>query len=171
MRLRRHVGLHRQSNCIYILTMPCIDHISVWNQFDFATDHRLGRTNWRWVQQPRHRRFPHIVTFRLTITRIADLITAKATCQQNSIGYIIHKLVGVPMIVGVLRLKKNCSYKSLTSPLTVSDSPSQCQECERSCVGNFIMLIFLATRFYSPISLFHDLTTIFAVDRHYDFRV
>ena len=40
--VRRHVGLHRQSNCIYILPMPCVGIISAWNQFDFATDHRLG---------------------------------------------------------------------------------------------------------------------------------
>ena len=45
------------------------------------------------------------------------------------------------------------------------------QECERSRVGNCIRLIFLATRFYSPISLFHDMTIILAVDRHYVFRV
>ena len=42
----RHVGLHRQSNCtyMYILAMPCVDNIrpTAWNQFDFATDHRLG---------------------------------------------------------------------------------------------------------------------------------
>ena len=31
------------------------------------------------------------------------------------------------------------------------------------------MLIFLATQCYSPISLFHDPTTISAVDRHYVF--
>ena len=53
----RHIGLHRQSNCIYILTMPCVDNISVWNHFDNAIDHRLGRTIWRWVQQTRHRCF------------------------------------------------------------------------------------------------------------------
>ena len=27
----RHVGLHRQSNCTYILAMPCEDNISAWN--------------------------------------------------------------------------------------------------------------------------------------------
>ncbi len=49
--ISRHVGLHRQSNCtyMYILAMPCVDNITAWNQFDFATDHRLGWTNWRWV--------------------------------------------------------------------------------------------------------------------------
>ena len=43
--------------------------------------------------------------------------------------------------------------------------------CERSSVGHFIMLFFLATRFYSTISLLHDVSTIFSVDRHYVFRV
>ena len=38
----RHVGLHGQSSCTYILAMPCVDNVSAWNQFHFATDHRLG---------------------------------------------------------------------------------------------------------------------------------
>ena len=110
---------------------------------------------------------PHVarVTFRLTITRIADLITVKAKRQKKQ-----HTPPPPSML-----------YNSTSRPTTIEyrvvnitkvwhrrwPSPSQCQECERNCVGDFIMLIFLATRFYSPVSLFHDLTTIFAVDRHY----
>ena len=94
MHKSRHVGLHRHSNCIYILTMPCVDNISVWNQFDFAADHRLGRTKWLLfsLSLTVEASEPHItrVTFRLTITLIADLITVKAKRQQNIIGYIIH---------------------------------------------------------------------------------
>ena len=32
----RHVGLHRHSNCIYILTMPCVDNIHSFH----LTSHR-----------------------------------------------------------------------------------------------------------------------------------
>ena len=92
MYVSRFIGLHRQSNCIYIiLTMPCVDNISVWNHFDNATDHRLGRTidlamgpintsSLFSLSLTVDAREQHItrVTFRLTITRVADLITVKA---------------------------------------------------------------------------------------------
>ena len=74
--------------------MPCVDNSIVWNQFDVAADHRLGRTKWLLcsLSLTVEASESHItrVTFRLTITLIADLITVKAKRQQNSIGYIIH---------------------------------------------------------------------------------
>ena len=47
---------------MYILTIPCVYHISVWNRFYFATD------------------------------RIADLITVKAMRQKNSIIMLYNSL-------------------------------------------------------------------------------
>ena len=82
------------------------------------------------------------------------------------------KRTNVKYFIRTVKLIQNYraySYESLTSPLTVS--LSQYQACERSSVGHIIMLIFLAMRFYSQISLFPDMPTIFAVDRHNVCRV
>ena len=43
----------------------------------------------------------------------------------------------------------------------MSQSVSGARACERSSVGHFIVIFFLAMRFYSTISLFHDMPTIF----------
>ena len=58
-------------------------------------------------------------------------------------------------------------YRVVTKVLPLHRAVSVRRACERSSVGHFIVLIFLAMRFYSTISLFHDMPTISAVDRHY----
>ena len=109
MHLNRHVGLHRQSNCMYILTMPCGDHISVWNRFYFC-DRLLIRTN-QLAMGPKNASSlfslsltveaseTHVarVTLRLTIIRVAYLITVKAKRQKNSI-YVIKFIRAVKLI-------------------------------------------------------------------------
>ena len=92
-----HVGLHRQSNCTYILVMPCVDNrgllvlgISLILQPIIDYDEPTGDgSNTRVIvafavtqslSKPENRTLLVItrVTFRLTITRVADLITFKA---------------------------------------------------------------------------------------------
>ena len=85
---------------MYIILMMPHYLISVLDLFDFFTDHRLDetigdgfRTRHRHfrshsLSKPASRTLLCTVTFRLTITRIADLITVKTKRQKNSTSII-----------------------------------------------------------------------------------